>query len=461
MSNYNIMSKQKKIFIQRLFQILASKEYLLLKYVGNSLSELEEQSDLDILLPNAKDIDEVMAFVEQETNVLQYDLRCQSSMLQVFVYFNDGGFLQVDFLYKLIRKYTIYLPNKYLLNNIQSLSDGTRTYNLNCLLEHLILFHVLNGAGMPPKYVHFFETLPTNTQTNLLAFFNKKYHTKVLSFNNLMQYDAKVHEQLKKYINTIEQNSTWHKVKNGFKYFKDVLGLLKQAKATVISFSGVDGAGKSTLLEETKRVLQNKYRQKVVVLRHRPSVLPILSAWRHGKKKAEQRAAATLPRQGANKSKWGSMMRFAYYYTDYVFGQFYVWARYSLRNYVVIYDRYYFDFIVDAKRSNIAGNSSWIKPLYKLVHKPDVNILLYAKPETILQRKQELNASTIKILTTKYVNLFKELAQKNKNKQYVAIENVHKEDTLQTIVAAYLKSLASTKKKMLAKTEKIIWSVNA
>ena len=121
----------------------------------------------------------------------------------------------------------------------------------------------------------------------------------------------------------------------------------------VIGLTGTGGAGKSTVIENIKYKIEKQLRKRVVVLRHRPSLLPILSAYTKGKKAAEQQAASTLPRMGSNSSVLSSLVRFLYYYFDYVIGQFYVYVKYVLRGYVVIYDRYYYDFINDAKRSNI------------------------------------------------------------------------------------------------------------
>ena len=159
---------------------------------------------------------------------------------------------------------------------------------------------------------------------------------------------------------------------------------------------------------------------------------------KYGKKNAEQKAAKTLPRQGTNKSKIGSFLRFSYYYVDYVFGQNYIWLKYVLRNYVVIYDRYYFDFIVDGKRSNINLHSNFTKYLYKLVCKPNANFLLYAPAVVILKRKQELDEAAITELTTNYLQLFQEL-QKTSKVSYVSIENIDIEKSIDTIVQCYIK----------------------
>ena len=118
--------------------------------------------------------------------------------------------------------------------------------------------------------------------------------------------------------------------------------------------------------DEIRQKIEKQLRMPVVVLRHRPSILPIISAYTMGKEAAEQKAASTLPRQGKNNSTLSSLLRFAYYYTDYVLGQFYIQVKYVLRGKVVVYDRYYFDFINDSKRSNISLPNWFTKSIHLL-----------------------------------------------------------------------------------------------
>jgi thymidylate kinase len=170
-----------------------------------------------------------------------------------------------------------------------------------------------------------------------------------------------------------------------------------------------------------------------VVLRHRPSLLPIISAWRYGKEAAEKKAASTLPRQGENKSSIGSVLRFTYYYIDYLFGQFYINMRYVSRGYVVLYDRYYFDFVNDSKRSNINISPRLTGALYKLLIKPKYNFLLYADADEILKRKQELDKATIIQLTSKYIKHFEALSAVHHKSSYIPICNDELTDTVDTI----------------------------
>jgi thymidylate kinase len=66
--------------------------------------------------------------------------------------------------------------------------------------------------------------------------------------------------------------------------------------------------------------------------------------------------------------------------------------------------------------------------------KPDVNFFLYADAETILARKQELDAATIEELTGKYLTLFQKLNTTEKTKKYHAVKNLKLQDTVDSIM---------------------------
>ena len=113
-----------------------------------------------------------------------------------------------------------------------------------------------------------------------------------------------------------------------------------------------------------------------------------------------------------------------------------------LRGHVVLYDRYYFDFINDSRRSNIQLPETITKSGYKLLLKPDLNFFLYAEPELILSRKKELDSSTIKQLTQKYLDLFKHLNRGKAQSRYIPIENIVLEDTIEAIMSRMIKIAA-------------------
>ncbi len=209
-------------------------------------------------------------------------------------------------------------------------------------------------------------------------------------------------------------------------------------KIKIITFSGVDGAGKTTILTKVKELIEDKYKKEVVVLRHRPSILPILSAIKHGKKEAEKKTMEVLPRTGKNKSKLSSFIRFSYYLVDYMVGQWINYFKYTAKGKIIIYDRYYFDFINDGRRTNIDLDSGFIKFFYKFVFKPKLNIFLYADPDVILSRKQEMDKESIVDLTNKYKNLFNEYNNKY-NQHYLSIENIEIDETMNKIENTLIK----------------------
>ncbi|WP_300976941.1 hypothetical protein, partial [Flavobacterium sp.] len=179
----------------------------------------------------------------------------------------------------------------------------------------------------------------------------------------------------------------------------------------------------------------------VVILRHRPSILPILSVWTKGKEKAQLDAISSLPRQGRNNNPISSLIRFSYYYLDYIIGQFVIYFKYIIRGYVVVYDRYYFDFINDSKRSNIVLPKKLTTFGYRFLMQPDYNFFLFADANVILKRKQELSKNTIEELTTDYKQLFDRLQNRGKSNVYQSINNVDLDVTLskvfQTITMAH------------------------
>lgn len=202
-------------------------------------------------------------------------------------------------------------------------------------------------------------------------------------------------------------------------------------KGTIVSFSGVDGAGKTTVLRLLKESLELSG-HKVVELRCRPSVLPILSSIVLGKEKAERRSINNLPRTGGNNSTISSFIRFLYYLADYFFGSIVIYFRYTYKGYYILYDRHFYDLIVDPRRYNLSFKSDWTKFFLKFINQPNINIFLYASPEKILSRKEELSKEDILELTQSYIELFDSLSKKYNN-IYCCIENNEIQDTISSI----------------------------
>jgi len=111
-----------------------------------------------------------------------------------------------------------------------------------------------------------------------------------------------------------------------------------------------------------------------------------------------------------------------------------------LRGKTILFDRYYFDFIVDSRRSNIVINSRMAEFLFKFVPKPHLNVFLFAPVGVILNRKKELPADEISMLTDKYLKLFDRLNRKYKQR-FISIKNIKLNETLMKVEEEYRRIL--------------------
>lgn len=324
--------------------------------------------------------------------------------------------------------------------NRRMTNSGIYKASLKYDFEYCLLFYVLNNSSIPYRYESYFkDKITREEQTRVFYYINKKYNLNATSFEELFVNSTRLKRKLKAVLNKRIENKGWSQLKNKVNYLLDTAKSFTANKGMIITFSGVDGAGKTTVISNFKEVVEKKYRREVVLVRHRPGILPILSAVKVGKKEAEKQAGVKLPRQGQNKSLVSSTLRFGYYFADYLLGQFYIYFKYVLRGKVVLYDRYYFDFINDAKRSNIVLNRTIIKRLYALVWKPNLNFFLYAEPEVILKRKQELKSADIVSLTSQYQELFEGYNESQTKGVYKAIQNHDFELTMQAVESSFRK----------------------
>ena len=425
-------------FLNDFFERMRDEDYALMKNANERIDQMKTTSDVDVVIRKA-DLAAIQKWIKTQKHIHKIHVATNSYMKVLSIYFADGSFLSMDFIYQFKRKALHYLKVEDVLASSSLASNGMKQPSPQIDIQYMVLFYFLNGAVIPLKYFHYFSTLSKESQASIVHYLEQNLVCKVNSFGDL--FDSKsiatLRPQLFSTIKGERENKNIRGLLNRVRYTIDSLKSFVNRHGMVITFSGVDGAGKSTIINHVKEKLEKKYRKKVVVLRHRPSVLPILSAWVHGKEQAEKKSAATLPRQGTNKNYISSLLRFSYYLVDFLFGQFVIWFKYVLRGHIVLYDRYYFDFIEDPKRSNIHLPKWFCKLFYRLIYKPQLNVFLYAQAEEIIKRKQELSIEDIVQLTSSYKGLFQEFSKRYQEK-YVAIENTDLQNTLDTIETLFV-----------------------
>lgn len=433
----------RKLLLEELKDMLAGYRYAVLKWKYQGLDSLPDNADLDVCMQK-EDGDALLRRLQRHPLVNKVYVQRKSFMRQAELQLADGSLLYLDIIHAFKYKWLEFMSAEQLLLRAQVNSQGIRVPAVEDDFTYTWLFYWLNKAGLPAHYCLHFEKYRREAGARILRVLQVTHLMPVTDFAEVFEYMPALQKELKWVLKARPGNTGLSSVLNRLYYVSDTLAGLFIRKGFVITFSGVDGAGKTTVIENTRTLITKQFRRRVVVLRHRPSILPVLSAIKHGRQKAEQLFAQTPPRQGNNNNRLSSLLRFGYYYADYVLGQWYIQWRYINRGYVVLYDRYYFDFINDSKRSNIQLPVSLLRMGYRLLLKPRLNFFLYADENCILSRKQELPAYVIRRLTCSYLHLFRALAAGSHKARYVSLENVVLADTLGTILR-YIKTMQHEK----------------
>lgn len=425
------------IFIEDFNRYLSCFNHAYLKFNAPNIRQLPKTSDLDIAIdkPYAK---RLIDFCKEHESIRKVRSYTKSFMNTVEVYFGDGGFLSIDLIHSFKRRHLNMMPIAPLLNSAHYCQDRLVYIPDTCFdLEYALLFYYLNHAVVPEKYIELFDSINVGNERRCVNYMNRKYKLNIERFQELFEGERVAH-LIRKAVKKRNHRVFGVWIQSTYRYLGDTIKGLFQRKGFIITISGVDGVGKTSVIKRVHEQISSVYRRDTVLLRHRPKVLPILSSLKYGSvKKAEENATEKAPGDASDRSWISSAARFAYYYMDYLLGSAYVYLRYVARGKIVIYDRYYFDFINHPERSNLKVNRRLAKSLYRLIQKPRLNILLHATSEEILSRKQELDGASIKRLNSGYKALFKEFSQKYPRSNYVLQKNDDIETTTNNILKEF------------------------
>jgi thymidylate kinase len=403
-----------------------------LKFSDYVPEKLSETSNIDLVI-DKKEAKKVLQFLKNHHLVNRVSVEKKSFMYALQAVLTDGNILAIDLLWQLkVRNLEIMNAQEVYKNNPVS-PFGVRQVPAIVSARFTALFYLLNNAKVPSRYSRYLPLL------------EKSQNALDLQITHCINENRNEQSRLLQFIKKNPNNQSFSYIKNMVFYVLDAIKSYTNNSGYIITFSGVDGAGKSTVIEQIAERIQKQLRKPVVVLHHRPSILPILSVWTKEKEKAEMDAISSLPRQGKNNNPISSLIRFSYYYLDYIIGQFVVYFKYIIRGYVVVYDRDYFDFINDCKRSNIVLPHKLKAFGYRFLMQPDYNFFLFADAAVILNRKQELNKNPIEELTTDYKQLFEQLQSKDKSNVYQSINNADLDVTLSKVFQTITMNHKSTR----------------
>jgi thymidylate kinase len=147
---------------------------------------------------------------------------------------------------------------------------------------------------------------------------------------------------------------------------------------------GPDGVGKSTVIKHLVEATRPAFRGHQL-FHWRP-----FSLWHR-----KHIGSVTDPHKQVPHSAWWSVVRVLSHIFDYWFGYLTKIRPELARSNLVVFDRYFYDFMVDPRRYRYGGPQWLISGFTPLVPKPDLILVLDASEETVLSRKQELDLQEV------------------------------------------------------------------
>jgi len=178
---------------------------------------------------------------------------------------------------------------------------------------------------------------------------------------------------------------------------------MKMNRAPMIALFGPDGSGKSTVAE----IIMKRYQEigtQLIRMHWRPGFLPYRNLNCPGDEKKFTNPHAIKTRGGIK-----ALMIFLYIVIDFILGYYFV-IRPLLRNdTVVIYERYYYDILVDQERYGLLIPISIRTFANHFIPAPNTIILLDASGKILHARKGELEITEIerqRMMMIKYLHNF-------------------------------------------------------
>lgn len=184
----------------------------------------------------------------------------------------------------------------------------------------------------------------------------------------------------------------WHELVRKVRRLFSPTGLL-------VVFLGSDGSGKSTVIAQVQDDLAPLFR-RTKAYHLRP----------HFGRRRKEGAPVSHPHARPARNLIASCLKLLLYFADYSMGYCFAILPRKIRSTLILFDRYFFDVIIDPKRLRYGG-PQWIPVfLAKCIPAPDIIFYLDAEPDVLLSRKQEISVSELERQRHAYLNLTHTLA---------------------------------------------------
>ncbi|MCD8096232.1 MAG: hypothetical protein LUE12_08920 [Ruminococcus sp.] len=302
-----------------------------------------------------------------------------------------------------------------LLTNSQMLLDTHKIYGIDCVsysveiatkLMSRLLYHGYVKEEYKDEISESCKSNPETIETTLKVFMPEKEAKQLVescASENWSEIESNV-GQLRKVIENCTKRN--HAVTGRFSQIKYTIRRFAKPQGVMVAFIGSDGSGKSTIISSLPDVLGNTFDSTQIKYYHwRPGFIKSPKGEKSGSNKD-----TTVPHSEKPYGKGISYVKYFYYNVDYILGYFFKVKKHLLRNELVVFDRYYYDYLIDKSRYRLDISDSVIRGLQILIPRPNITFLLVGTPGVLYNRKKELSIEEI----TEQIERIKGIKVKNK-----------------------------------------------
>lgn len=157
-----------------------------------------------------------------------------------------------------------------------------------------------------------------------------------------------------------------------------------------VGFLGTDGSGKSAILSRVEERVGPVFRgsfSKTFYMR--PGLLPRLRSLLTLRRTSYTPAETSEPHGSKPSGAIGSWARVLYYWLDFVLGYALLVLPRRRRHSLILFDRYFDDYLVDPLRARIRPGTRLPHALLPFTPRPDLILVCTASVESVLARKRE------------------------------------------------------------------------
>lgn len=350
-------------------------------------------SDIDVSV-KASDKNKVVRLLLRLASEHGYSLHSQFSKsygirhLRLVDLENDN-FLRFDIMSDVGIANRLLWPQGYIEQNSVTQFDGLfRGPTLPLQLAIVISYSSVTGKNIRERYLEFIRKQPTLLE-NIRSHLNEV---------GIQLEDLDVCTGEIKFVSKHNPILNLKRIVPSVRRSFDNLVRYVSPPGLMISLTGPDGSGKSTIIEALVEQ-DREFHSGQFVLHLRPHYLPPLSSIGTFRRTKDSKNSSATVTQTHNSLSFvaniAQICRLVYYWADYVIGYWLKIRPLLAKDFVVVFDRYFYDYYFDFDQKAVREMNVLVRFLNYFVPSPTYNFILVADPKAINLRKNELSVEEI------------------------------------------------------------------